>query len=84
MAPLEHAYFHAMLRDWMGDRGRIVRIDIKLRNPLVRGRVFTAGGEVTAVRREGDDVIVDLDIWADDDQGTRLAPGVAVVAFPSG
>jgi hypothetical protein len=84
MAPLEHAYFHAMLRDWMGDRGRIVQIDMKLRNPLVRGRVFTAGGEVTAVRREGDDVIVELDIWADDDQGTRLAPGVAVVAFPPG
>lgn len=84
MAPMEHAYFHAMLRDWMGEEGRIVRVDIKLRNPLLRGRVLTAGGEVTGVRREGDEVFVDLDIWEDDDQGVRLSPGIAVVAFPAG
>jgi hypothetical protein len=82
MAPLEHAYFHNMLRDWIGDQGRIVRIDIKLRNPLIRGRTLTAGGEVTGIRREDGEVLVDLDIWEDDDEGTRLAPGVAVVAFP--
>ncbi|MBW8826044.1 MAG: hypothetical protein JF603_06820 [Acidobacteria bacterium] len=81
MAPMEHAYFHAMLRDWMGEAGRIVRVDMKLRNPLLRGRVLTAGGQVTAVHREGDEVVVDLEIWEDDDTGARLAPGTAVVAF---
>jgi hypothetical protein len=83
MAPLEHAYFHAMLRDWIGDEGRIVQVNIRLRNPLVRGRVLTASGTVSAVRREKDEIFVDLDILAVDDQGARLAPGTAVVAFPA-
>ena len=49
MAPLSHAYLHAMLREWIGaeTEARIVTIDIRLRNPLLRGRTMLAGGEVT-------------------------------------
>ena len=83
MAPLEHAYLHAMLRDWMDHLGRIVRIDIRLKAPLLRGRWLTAGGEVTGVRREGGEVFVDLEVWEVDDQGTRLAPGTATIALPA-
>jgi hypothetical protein len=81
MAPLEHAYLHNMLRDWLGDQGWIVRVDIKLRNPLIRGRTLTAGGEVTGVRREGEKLLVDLDVWEVDDQDVRLVPGTATVCF---
>jgi len=83
MAPLEHAYLHAMLRAWMGDEGRIVALDIRLRSPLLRGRTLTAGGRVTALRHDGDYVVVDLEVWEVDDQGTRLAPGSATVAIPT-
>src|SRR5262245_23906663 len=38
MAPLEHAYLHAMLRRWMGPRGRVQSLSIRLRRPLLRGR----------------------------------------------
>lgn len=82
MAPLEHAYLHAMLRDWMGEEGRIVALDIRLRSPLLRGRTLVAGGQVTAVRTEGQEVVVDLEVWEVDDRGTRLAPGAATVALP--
>lgn len=81
MGPLEHDYVHAMLRSAIGEEGRIVRVDVKLRNPLLRGRTLTAGGEVTAVRREGDEHIVDLDVWEHDDQGLRLTYGSATVAI---
>ncbi len=36
MAPLQLAFFHAMLRDWIGDNGRIVSVSAKLRGPFLR------------------------------------------------
>ena len=84
MGPLEHDYVHAMLRTAIGEEGRIVRVDIKLRNPLLRGRTLIAGGAVTAVRPEGGENLIDLDVWEDDDQGLRLTVGSATVALPAG
>ena len=83
MAPLSHAYLHAMLREWMGDDGRIVSIEMRLRSPLLRGRTLRAGGTVTGIRREDGEVFVDLDVWEVDDQETRLGAGPATVAFPA-
>ena len=40
-------YLHAMLRQWIDDDGRIVTVDMRLKNPLLRGRTLEAGGEVT-------------------------------------
>lgn len=81
MAPLEHAYLHAMLRNWMGRQGRVLSLNIRLRRPLLRGRTLTAGGTVTAVRRQHDLVVADLDVWERDDLGELLAPGTAEVAL---
>jgi len=82
-APNAHAYLHAMLRSWLDGSGRIVIVDMRLRNPLLRGRTLEAGGRVTAVRQEEDEVLVDLDIWQVDDQGTQLGVGTATVALPA-
>jgi hypothetical protein len=82
MAPLEHAYLHAMLRLWMGPQGRVRSLNIRLRRPLLRGRTLTAGGTVITVNRTEQAVIVDLDVWETDDLGELLAPGTAQVAFP--
>lgn len=81
MAPLEHAYLHVMLRNWMGARGRVLRLDIRLRRPLLRGRTLTAGGTVTSVRREAATLLVDLDVWETDDLGEVLVRGTAEAAL---
>ena len=81
MAPLEHAYFHTLLREWIREDGWILRVDIRLRNPLLRGRTLMATAEVTAVRHEEIGMVVDLDLLAEDDQGLRLAPGTATVVL---
>ena len=81
MAPFTFALVQTMLRDWIGLDGRIVSVAISLRSPWLRGRLFTAAGTVTAVRPGGDETFVDLDVWADDDHGTRLVQGPATVAF---
>jgi hypothetical protein len=82
MAPLEHAYLHVLLRNWMGFQGRVVRVDIRLRRPLIRGRTMTAGGSVSSVTRDEDGVRVELDLWERDDLGELLAPASAEVVFP--
>ena len=82
MAPFSHAYLHGMLREWLPDDGRIVTVDMRLKNPLLRGRTLEAGGEITAVRREPGEVVVELEIWQVDDEGTPLGAGTATVRVP--
>ena len=82
MAPLEHAYLHVLLRNWMGSDGRLVRLDIRLRRPLIRGRTMIAGGSVTSINRDEGQLRVELDLWERDDLGELLAPGSAEVVFP--
>ena len=55
-------------------------VDIRLRSPFLRGRTLTATGEVRQVHRDRDEVLVEVDVWADDDLGTRLVQGAATVA----
>ena len=80
MAPFSHAYLHALLLNWLGTDARIVSVDMRLKNPLFRGRTLTAGGTVTGVRREDGEVLIDLDIWQVDDEQTPLGAGSATVA----
>ncbi|MET0627465.1 MAG: MaoC/PaaZ C-terminal domain-containing protein [Acidimicrobiia bacterium] len=84
MGNLQLAWLHCMLREWIEPvEGRIVRVACEFRAPSLKGNVVTAHGMVTAVRDEGDERFVDLDVWTDTADGTRLAPGSATVAFPN-
>ena len=80
MAPLTFALLQTMLRDWVGDDGRLVSVSIQLRSPWLRGRTLVAGGQVTTI----DGSMVHLDVWADDDTGTRLVKGDACVELAAG
>jgi acyl dehydratase len=82
MAPLQLAYVNAMLRQWIGTQGRIVRVGMKFRSPFLRGRRLIVMGQVTAVRPDGDGLFVDLDLVQQDDSGTMISPTTATVLFP--
>jgi len=80
MAPLTFSYVQNMLRTWVGDRGRVESVEIRLRSPFLRGRTLTASGVVTSVSTDGDGRHrVAADVWADDDTGARLVDGHAVI-----
>ncbi|MGE0665015.1 MAG: hypothetical protein AB7O49_00540 [Sphingomonadales bacterium] len=83
MAPLLHAYLHAMLRDWAGPTACIAAVGIRLRAPFLKGRTMTAGGKITAVREDAGDIHAELELWVDDDTGARLSTGTATVTFPA-
>ena len=82
MGNLQVAYLHAVLRQWIGDEGRIVAVSCQFRAPNLRGLRTVARGRVTAVRDEGGQTFVDLDVWTETEEGTALAPGKATVVLP--
>lgn len=82
MGNLQVAYLHAMLRQWIGDEGRIISVNCQMRAPNLRGLKTIATGVVTAVREENGETLVDLDVWTETSEGTKLAPGTATVALP--
>ena len=69
-------------RGW-ARKGASLKLGVQFRSPFLRGRTTTAHGTVTAVRPEGNDVLVDLEVWTIDDEGNKMAPGTATVAVPS-
>jgi acyl dehydratase len=81
MGNLQWAYLHNLLRQWLGENGRILSISCQFRSANTKGQVVTAHGAVTAVRDEGGQRIVDLDVWTEEQNGIRLAPGHATVAL---
>lgn len=81
MGNLQWAYLHDLLRQWIGDDGRILRVGCQFRAPNIKGQTVTAHGTVTTVRDEGGQRIVDLDVWTEEQNGAKLAPGTATVAF---
>jgi len=80
MGNLQLAYFHAMVRDWLGDDGRIVALRCRYRRPSLGGTDVIARGVVRSVSG-GDTPIAELEIWTEDERGTRLSEGVARVAI---
>jgi acyl dehydratase len=82
MGNLQWSYLHSMLRHWIGDGGRIVHVQCQFRSPNIRNQVVTAHGKITAIRDEGAETIVDLDVWTENDSGQPMAPGSATVAIP--
>jgi acyl dehydratase len=79
MGNLQWAYLHNLVRDWLGDDGAIVSLKCQFRAPNTKGMTVTARGVVNAVRVDGGHRFADLDIWTEDDEGKKLAPGFATV-----
>jgi len=84
MGPFIHALLHTLLREWVGeDVGRVAKVGMQSRRPWIRGRTLTEGGKVTAIREEGGELIVSLELWGDNDKGERLVIGEGEVALPA-
>ena len=78
MGNLQWAYLHNMLRDWMGPNGTILSMEVQFRSINHKNQIVSANGVVTAV--DGD--VVTLDVWTEQQEGTKLAPGTATVRIP--
>ena len=75
MGNLMWSYLHNLVRDWMGDNGRIVAMGCSFRSPNLRGMTVEARGTVTAVRDEGGERLVDLELVVVDHDNARHRAG---------
>jgi len=81
MGNLQWSYLHNVVRDWLGDRGRIVQISCQFRNPNLKGQVVSARGVVEQVTEEAGVVTAQLRVWTETQDGAKLAPGTATVVL---
>ena len=84
MGNLQVSFLHSLLRQWMGDDGRIVSVACQFRGPNLKGQTITTRGRITAVRPVADRVEIDLEVWTENQDGEVLAPGTATVSVPAG
>ncbi|MCX2931742.1 MaoC family dehydratase N-terminal domain-containing protein [Mycobacterium sp. CVI_P3] len=81
MGNLQWAYLHNVLRDWLGESGRIVSASCQFRGLNLKDQTLSAHGRVAGFRAEGGQTLVDLDLWTDIEDGLTLAKGTATVAL---
>lgn len=79
MGNLAYSYLHNLLRGWIGETGRIGKISVQYRQPVLRKTTVTARGKIIGVERQGDRSQVELQIWIEDDGGRTLLDGQASV-----
>lgn len=77
--PLLGSFLSLALTDWMGDNGRIQRLEWSNRGPAVPGDRLTCRGRVTGTHRESDKAVVECDVWVEKEGGDVIVPGKAVV-----
>jgi acyl dehydratase len=83
MGNLQWSYLHNVVREWMGEEGRIERLSCQFRGPNLKDQTVTGRGRVTAVRPGAGRTEVDLEVWTENQEGKPLAPGSATVSFPT-
>ncbi len=79
MGNLQLAYLHNLLRDWLGEHGRILRIACQYRAYNRLGDTLICRGRVVSVRDDHDTRVADLDVWVENQTGEIITPGSATV-----
>jgi acyl dehydratase len=79
---LKSAWLGQLLSDWVGEGGTIKNYGCSYRGMDVPGDTLTCKGTVTKKYTEGDENLVDCEIWLENGEGKKTTPGTGVVALP--
>ena len=80
---LKNAFLGQLLHDWVGDQGRVKRFGCSYRGMDEPNQEIACRGVVSKKYREGEQNVVELEIWTENPQGQKTSPGAAVVTLPS-
>jgi hydroxyacyl-ACP dehydratase HTD2-like protein with hotdog domain len=70
-----------MLSEWLGEDGRIVNLSWTVRRSVRIDEPLTIRGKVTEKRADGDGLTIAAEVWAEDRDGVRIAPGTALLTL---
>jgi acyl dehydratase len=76
-------YCSRFLTDWAGPDAMVRNLAIRLGVPVFPGHTLTYTGAVTALSRDGDDGIVEVELRAMNDLGEHVS-GTATLSLPVG
>jgi len=80
---LKSTWLGQLLGDWVGEGGTIKKYGCSYRGMDVPGDKLTCKGKVVRKYVEGDEHLVECEIWLENSQGQKTTPGTAVVALPA-
>jgi len=91
---LKRQWLINLMTDWIGDAGKLRKFSCQYRrldfprrmanfvDPM-EGETWLCKGKVTKKYVEGDQHLVECEIWVENGQGEKTVPGNATVALPS-
>ena len=76
-------YLAQHVQDWAGADSFLRKLSFRNRVMVYPGDVLTCHGVVTGTHVEGDEALVECDLWVENQKGERVVqPASAVVRFP--
>ena len=82
-ACLYGAFLSTMMTRWAGDPGRLKKLGYQVKVMGFPGDTLTVKGTVVKKYRQAGQNLVDCDIWVENQDGVKVAPGSATIALPS-
>ena len=80
---LKSAFLGQLMTDWAGPSGTLKKLTCQYRGMDYPGQPITAKGTVNRKYQDGDQHLVDCNIWLENPEGENTTPGTATVALPS-
>lgn len=80
---LKSAFLGQLMTDWMGEAGELRELQCTYRGLDFPGVDLICKGKVVKKYVEGDEQLVDCEIWTENPNGERSTLGKATVALPS-
>ena len=80
---LKSAWLGQLVGDLAGENGTVKKYGCSYRGMDVPGDTLTCKGKVVRKYVEGDEHLVECEIWLENSQGQQTTPGTAVVALPT-
>jgi hydroxyacyl-ACP dehydratase HTD2-like protein with hotdog domain len=75
------SFLAQMLSDWVGDFGRVSKVEWTVRGGAFPGEVLTCKGKVLQKRAEGDEKSIECEIWIENQEGKIIVPGKGKVTI---
>ena len=82
MAPLEQAYMHNTIREWLGDDLRILLVNIRLRSPFVRDGRLEISGKILKKSFFENEYFFEAELNAKDEKDNLIATGLVSFSYP--
>lgn len=78
------AFLAQLVQDWAGPKSFLQNLSFRNRGMVLPGDILTCGGRVAHVQGDGQDLLVDCNLWIENQNGERVVgPASATVSIPS-